>query len=436
MDYVLDIMILPADYCFKKAGESVLALGRHIHDHFIPNARNNYHPHVLGHRALGLFSAVLVAMKIFVLAVLAFGAIQPAFSSAITPVNIISLTNASRQQYNEQSLTENSELDQAAQAKANDMLAKGYFAHVTPDGRTPWSFVTAAGYNYLMAGENLAVNFTEAEDVETAWMNSPDHRANILNADFQDIGVGISQGVYQGHNAIFVVQEFGTPAAQAVAINNQPTPVQTAAVPAPAVSVQTQSVTPAVGQIRGASSAAPAAAKPKAATPAAMNVSVQSGSINLDGSNVDITARIKGPAVKVIAYFGQQAIMLLPQSQTQWSGSVAASELTQSSVTVKVEAFNIDGQTSQLRLADFAPTTASNYNVASVAPAAPSSYVSFFGPRFDPNAFEYRFYLLFIAAMLVSLILAIGIKRHVQHLPLIANCSFVIILAVMLWWGG
>src|SRR6185437_3470690 len=100
-----------------------------------------YHPHILGHRALALFSGLLVAVKIFTLAVLSFGPIAPAFSSAITPTNIISLTNESRAQFSLGSLTENSVLDKAAQAKAADMLAKGYFAHVTPDGHTPWDFI-------------------------------------------------------------------------------------------------------------------------------------------------------------------------------------------------------------------------------------------------------------------------------------------------------
>ena len=209
MEYVLNIIGVPS-YGLKRAFAPLGVFGRHLQNHFIPHPRNNYHPHILGHRALALFSVLLLSAKIFTIALLAWGPIAPAFSSAITEPNIINLTNQSRVQYGEAALTENSELDKAAQAKADDMLARGYFAHVTPDGRTPWSFITAAGYNYLMAGENLAVNFTEAEDVETAWMNSPGHRANILNKDFVEIGIGVSQGQYEGHNAIFVVQELGT----------------------------------------------------------------------------------------------------------------------------------------------------------------------------------------------------------------------------------
>ncbi len=90
-------------------------------------------------------SVALVGVKILTIALLSLGPVLPAFSSAITPQNIISLTNQSRQDYNLSALTENNILDKAAQAKADDMLQKGYFAHVTPDGKTPWDFITAAG---------------------------------------------------------------------------------------------------------------------------------------------------------------------------------------------------------------------------------------------------------------------------------------------------
>jgi len=233
MEYVLKVITFP-QIGLRRIVSPLGVLSRHIHDHFIPHARNNYHPHILARRNLGLMSGLLVAVRIFTFALLSFGPVLPAFSSAITEQNIISLTNESRQQFSVAVLTENQILDKAAQAKADDMLAKGYFAHNSPDGRTPWDFITSAGYSYLMAGENLAVNFTEAESVETAWMNSPGHKANILNKNFQDIGIGISQGTYQGHTAIFVVQEFGLPAAQPVALTDTPTKVQTNNVPAPA----------------------------------------------------------------------------------------------------------------------------------------------------------------------------------------------------------
>jgi hypothetical protein len=78
-------------------------------------------------------------------------------------------------------------------------------------------------------------------------------------------------------------------------------------------------------------------------------------------------------------------------------------------------------------------TTQTNYNLSGTTPA---TYVSFMGQTFNPNTFETRFYLYFIAGLLSCLILAIAIKKHVQHLSLIANSSFVVIFAALLLWAG
>jgi len=137
----------------------------HIHDHFIPHYRNNYHPHLLSNRSLGLFSIALVSVKVFTIAIVSLGAAVPAFSSAITPKNIISLTNSSRIEYKLTALSVSPMLAKAAQAKAENMLKEGYFAHNSPSGATPWDFIKAQNYNYIVAGENLAVNFTQAESV-------------------------------------------------------------------------------------------------------------------------------------------------------------------------------------------------------------------------------------------------------------------------------
>ncbi len=444
MEYILSIIGFP-ETSLKRAFAPLGHFVLHIYDHFIPHARNNYHPHLLSHRSLGLISSLLVAVKIFGLAVIAIGPVAPAFSSAITAENIINLTNQSRQEYKLQGLVENSMLDKAAQAKANDMLAKSYFAHNTPDGHTPWDFIVAEGYTYLMAGENLAVNFTEAENVETAWMNSPGHKANILNKNFEEIGIGIAQGEYQGHTAIFVVQEFGTPAAQKVALTEEPTPVQTADVPAPKIPF----VAPAkvVGQTLGDKQYKPAVAPDTApvlvavkespvvqASPEAplppTEVAIVHGEVKLDMDNVVINTQVDGPAVKVIAYFGQEAVMLKPINQNTWSGQLPIASLARGSAAVKIKAFGSDGQMNQISLADFAVDTVQNYYPAQVAT---DPKVNFFGKIFSPKTFEARFYLYVMATLLSGLILAVSIKRHIQHVSLIANSSFVVIFAALLY---
>ena len=131
--------------------------------------------------------------------------------SAIYAAMLVNLTNQNRVAANVSELAVSSLLEKAAQMKADDMAAKSYFAHNTPDGKTPWYWFEQAGYEYVYAGENLAVNFENSEDVERAWMNSRGHFLNIMNPKFEEIGIATSTGIYKGRTAIFVVQMFGKP---------------------------------------------------------------------------------------------------------------------------------------------------------------------------------------------------------------------------------
>ncbi len=121
------------------------------------------------------------------------------YATDMSVQSLLDDTNVQRSQNSESSLIINAALNQAAQAKANDMSARDYWSHNTPDGQTPWTFMTAAGYQYVTAGENLAYGFATAADTVTGWMNSPEHRANILNTSFHDVGFGIADiANYQG----------------------------------------------------------------------------------------------------------------------------------------------------------------------------------------------------------------------------------------------
>ncbi len=131
---------------------------------------------------------------------------------ALTRKGIILETNKARVEHSVAKLTESSALDRSAQAKADDILARQYFAHTSPDGKTVSDLVAKQGYAYLKIGENLALgNFTDDADVVTAWMNSPGHRANILDPQFSEIGVGVARGLYQGRTIYVAVQHFGRP---------------------------------------------------------------------------------------------------------------------------------------------------------------------------------------------------------------------------------
>lgn len=116
----------------------------------------------------------------------------------------LTLLNNDRAKYGLPALKSNSQLTRLAENYAKDMIARGYFAHNNPEGQTPFDRMRAAGITYNTAGENLAIN-TSVANAETAFMNSSGHRANILNANYTEVGVGVVQN---SKGQVYVVQEF------------------------------------------------------------------------------------------------------------------------------------------------------------------------------------------------------------------------------------
>ncbi|MER7537667.1 sigma-70 family RNA polymerase sigma factor [Streptomyces sp. NPDC097704] len=111
--------------------------------------------------------------------------------SGSTAQQVISLVNSERAKAGCGPLTENSLLTKAAQGHSDDMAARNFFDHTNPDGDGPGERITAAGYAWSSYGENIAKGQTTAAQVMESWMNSPGHRANILNCGFKEIGIGI-----------------------------------------------------------------------------------------------------------------------------------------------------------------------------------------------------------------------------------------------------
>ncbi len=136
-------------------------------------------------------------------------------SSDFSSRSLLMDTNAERSKNGEPALSLDVRLEAAAQAKADDMVRSDYWAHESPAGKTPWSFITANGYQYSSAGENLAYGFDGADSSVAGWMNSAEHRANILNASYSDVGFGVASSPdYVGHGPqTIVVAEYGQPAA-------------------------------------------------------------------------------------------------------------------------------------------------------------------------------------------------------------------------------
>ena len=151
---------------------------------------------------------------VIVLPVSATSSDTPSSIGVLNQRDVIMLTNNERVANGLPSLAYNKQLSEMANAKAVDMIQKQYFAHVSPDGIDLSKLAQTYGYGYLNVGENLALgDFTSSADVVTGWMNSPGHRANILNKNFTEIGVAAIQGNYEGRVVWYAVQEFGRPLA-------------------------------------------------------------------------------------------------------------------------------------------------------------------------------------------------------------------------------
>lgn len=184
--------------------------------YFIPHPENNHQPHILRlEKTLLILGAIVLIESLFLVGIFF---VFPSFDffAAILPNILVDETNNNRAHAALSPLTSNELLAQAAHLKAKDMASKGYFAHTSPEGVTPWYWISQSGYEFVAAGENLAVNFFDSKDVAQAWMNSPSHRANILNAKFTEIGIATAQGMYKGKEAVFVVQFFGRPLPPAI----------------------------------------------------------------------------------------------------------------------------------------------------------------------------------------------------------------------------
>ncbi len=158
-----------------------------------------------------------------------------------TSINgLLLATNSQRANNGRNALTLNSQLSSAAQSKANDMVARDYWSHSTPDGQEPWVFIDTAGYQYLKAGENLAYGFLNSSDTITGWMNSPSHKANMLDSEFTEVGFGFanSEDFNNSGQQTVVVAMYGKP--QTLAQSNQQQAPQPESEPQPPQVAQAQ----------------------------------------------------------------------------------------------------------------------------------------------------------------------------------------------------
>ncbi len=256
---------------------------RRLRHWFIPHKHNDHRPHLI--RGHGLALVALLILGVQTAAII----LQPAASRALaqghvlayaTDINtddLLAQTNQERAAAGLPALKLDPRLNQSATLKARDMFDYDYWAHVNPTtGTQPWHWFLAAGYNYQYAGENLAKDFDTTAGVMQGWMNSPGHKANILNSHYTDVGFAVQDGTLVGGQTTLVVAHYGSlpattvtavvptpapkPAVQASAVTPPPTPPPATPTPTPiptSTPTASPSTTPAVVALASPSAPAP-----------------------------------------------------------------------------------------------------------------------------------------------------------------------------------
>jgi hypothetical protein len=282
-----------------------------IRNLFWPHKKNNYHPHILKPMGLALFVVLIIIQPLAYNVVTAHRFQVLGYATDVNASSLYSLTNQQRTAAGLPGLALNSQLTAAAQNKAADMFAKNYWAHNSPDGLTPWYFINGAGYQYSAAGENLAEGFDTSDGVMTGWMNSPGHRANILNSVYKDVGFAVVNGTLLGSATTLVVAEYGAPlvavapapATPPAAAKPQASPA--AAVPATAPTIETPPATQPVA-------ATPVKSSDKASDTANMTATDVKGlNIKKDGSDIPLPVIAKAATLQALNWGQRVTVFLL-----------------------------------------------------------------------------------------------------------------------------
>ncbi len=209
---------------------------------FFPHPETHKKAHLLSFKALAVYILFFLALTLSFKTVNIYKPGVLGVSSSIDQQDLIRLTNIEREKNGLSSVSEDQRLNTAALEKAKNMFAENYWAHFSPSGKDPWGFINGEGYRFSYAGENLAKSFYKSDDVVKAWMASRTHKENILNKNYQNIGIAVLEGTLNGEKTTLVVQEFGKPLDTAIAANPTGGKVQ---------SIQTSQSTASPGLIQG-----------------------------------------------------------------------------------------------------------------------------------------------------------------------------------------
>ena len=175
----------------------------------LPKLENQYRPHLIRRYGLMLVIAIAIGLQ-FGYNFTQTGSVLGRVIN-ITSTGLLASTNAERATAEVSSLKISDKLSLAAEQKAKDIIDNQYWDHISPEGVEPWDWLDEVGYNYEIAGENLAKNFTTAGGVVSGWMNSKTHRENMLNPRFTEVGFATVSGDLNGKPATVTVALYAKP---------------------------------------------------------------------------------------------------------------------------------------------------------------------------------------------------------------------------------
>ncbi len=270
------------------------------------------------HKAYWPYLPMALIVTLGILANTYWGAIQHRvldYATSMSANGLLQKTNEERVGGGLANLTINSKLNNAAQAKANDMAARNYWSHNTPEGSPPWVFVKDAGYDYKTAGENLAYGFDNSTETVVGWMNSSGHRANIMNDTYTEVGFGIANAADFQNNGpqTIVVAMYASPRVTATARAQTTTPP-----PAPTTQAQNPAPTPTPAPTEPTP-------EPDAAQPTNVSTPTEELAVAQNADSDDIASPEVTPAVstKKIA-----RVQLLSGATAAWSAFAISSIAT------------------------------------------------------------------------------------------------------------
>lgn len=192
---------------------------------FVPHHTNNYKPKVLHPQYLFVYALLFIGVYFCIDSLHRSFPNILGYATDIYTQSLFDDTNLEREKAGLSPVLLNEKLSLAAYKKAQDMFVNNYWAHISPKGVTPWDFIVAQGYQYTVAGENLAKNFTTSKNVVDAWMTSPTHKANIIKSSYREVGFAVVNGILNGEETTLVVQLFGASSVQMADKVKEVTPV-------------------------------------------------------------------------------------------------------------------------------------------------------------------------------------------------------------------